>query len=140
MTLRDRQVKDETGDDQGEGQKGDIKADNEQKSEHFTPETTEKQNNHSEQTRNFKDGQKKEMAKESVKPRDKQKGGKSQKRSKRSKERRKKVKTADRKKEQVAEWTTGFDPNLMCNRRQARNFCFGSGFAGHDVSACKTAI
>ena len=79
------------------------------------------------------------MAKESVKARDKQKGGKSQKRSKRSNEGGKKVKSANRKKEQVPEWTTGFDPNLMCNRRQARNFCFGSGFAGHDVSACKIA-
>ena len=53
LTLRDRQVKDETQDDQGEGQKGDVKADNEQKSEHFTSETIEKQNNQSEQTKKF---------------------------------------------------------------------------------------
>ena len=32
------------------------------------------------------------------------------------------------------DYSTSFDPNWACNRNQARNYCFGSGFAGHDVS------
>ena len=45
--------------------------------------------------------------------------------------RKKKLRAKD---EEGGDYSTLFDPNWACNRNQARNYCFGSGFAGHDVS------
>ena len=45
--------------------------------------------------------------------------------------RKKKLRAKD---EAAGDYSTSFDPNWACNRNQARNYCFGSGFAGHDVS------
>ena len=45
--------------------------------------------------------------------------------------RKKKLRVKD---EGGGDYSTSFDPNWACNRNQVRNYCFGSGFAGHDVS------
>ena len=44
----------------------------------------------------------------------------------------KKKKKKKRTKDEVVkkDWTSSFNPNWMCNERQARNYCYGSGFAG----------
>ena len=34
----------------------------------------------------------------------------------------------------AGDYSTSFNPNWVCNENQARNYCFGSGFVGHDVS------
>ena len=47
---------------------------------------------------------------------------------------RKKVKKNKSARKKSGDYSTSFDPNWACTRNQARNYCFGSGFAGHDVS------